>query len=180
MSSVCEETTFEYEGHTYMLELSYDNTMRAPWVEYDVHGPVSNWTDIKTKRPGQMILAPPEGQYVRLYDFEEATKIAKRDRWGLGDRALERLRLELGREPTRKQIVRQAVFNDFEYLRAWCNDEWHWVILRVYDRTTGVEELMGGMESNDEDGIKPYARELAEEIYPRVVAALLTGEVDTT
>jgi hypothetical protein len=171
------ERTFEHEGHTYLLELFYDMDIGPPWQEHDGHGPVSEWTKTICKRPGQMILLT-EGHHSRFYDFEEATKIAKRDGWGLGDRALARLTEELGREPTRKQILRQAVFADFEYLHAWCNEEWCWLTVVVSDRTTCVNDSIGGIESNNEDGIMSYARELAEEMYPRVVAALLTGNAD--
>ena len=55
---------------------------------------------------------------------------------------------------------------DFERLRAWCEDDWSYVVLTVElldddGDKTGITESLGGVES---DGWNEYAVELALQI----------------
>ena len=76
-----------------------------------------------------------DGMMRRHYDFAEAMKIAKRDRWGLNDAELAKLTAKLGRTPTPGEIRESAVEHDFQYLKDWCDDKWHYigVIVTLYD-----------------------------------------------
>ena len=96
----------------------------VPLGEHDGHGPVSEWTS-RDKRPGERLLCSDRSSK-RFYNFAEATRIAKRDGWGLHPDAIAKLAAGMGRQPTRKNRggCRE---NDFEHLRAWANDEWHWI-----------------------------------------------------
>ena len=111
-------------GRTFVIAIVRDDDMGPPWEEHDGHGPVSDWTS-RDKRPGERELSSDRGSR-RFYDWEEATRIAKADRWGLAPDVRAALALQLGREPTAKQVVAEAVRRDFERLSGWANDQWEW------------------------------------------------------
>ena len=116
------------------------------------------------------------------YDWQEATKIGKRDGWGLGDDRLAKLREWLKREPTRGEIVKQSVENDFDFLAGWLNDKWHYmgVVVRLDDEHYDNEhvpegkladmlegehtESLWGIESDCDDYIAEIAIEQADTI----------------
>ncbi|MFN7610089.1 MAG: hypothetical protein ACK5QX_04005, partial [bacterium] len=121
--------TFTHNGREFYVYAEHDDTIRAPWEDIDVHGIVSEWTT-RDKRPSEFVLAT-DRRSKRYYDFAETTRIAKRDGWGLCPDELAKLTMQLGRVPTRKEIVRRAVLADFIRLRQWCNDQWSYVVLIV-------------------------------------------------
>jgi hypothetical protein len=98
--------------------------MGPPWKEHDGHGEVSEWTT-RDKRPGERVLASDRSSH-RYYDYAGAIKIAKRDGWGLSEDAIAALGKKLGRAPTKGDIAAASVESDFNHLRGWANDEWHW------------------------------------------------------
>jgi DNA-directed RNA polymerase specialized sigma subunit len=69
-----------------------------------------------------------EGYY---YDVPASIVKAKSEDWGLGEPAMQELTARLGRKPTTKEIIAQAVEQDYEHLQAWCDDKWHWAWYRV-------------------------------------------------
>jgi hypothetical protein len=157
--------TIELNGLKFSVEIVYDEDAEAPWSREDGHGPVSDWTQ-RDKMPGERTLARrlyTSLQY-RYYDFAEAVKIAKRDGWGVKD--------ETGL--TANQIATRAVELDYQRLKAWCEDEWHYVgvVVRLLDtegNTVWHEHAsLWGIESDDEKYHDQVARELAEEIAARV------------
>jgi hypothetical protein len=159
-------------GRVVEITLDHDDYMRPPWEEYDGSGPVSDWRPRDTKRPGEMIL-PSDRSSHRFYDFEEATKIAKRDGWGLGIHEFMGLMCKLRRVPTRKQVAREAVRRDYERLRGWCNDDWSWVVVTVTDVETRVSTCCGGFESTDDQGINEYVENAVEEMMLDIIEATL-------
>ena len=158
--------TFEYKGRGYRVKFEYDDSHGAPWKECDGHGVVSEWTT-RDKAPGERKLVSDRSSK-RYYDIAETMKIAKRDGWGLGNDELAKLAQALGRMPTKKEIVSKAVDNDFEYLRAWCNDEWHYCGVIVTHEETQDSESLWGIEDNDYDCLAEVAHELADEIAYRL------------
>lgn len=188
MSSHAYQTdTFEREGLTFQTERFYDATHGAPWEEEEGHGPVSDWrrnqySIYPEKRPGERVLSSDRNSY-RYYDVAEATRIAKRDRWGLNDKSLAKLTDELGRHPTQGEITARAVEEDFEFLRRWCTDQWHYcgivvTLLDVAGEETHLSESLWGIDSESEDYIDEIAAELADRIISQVgtsrtVSALL-------
>lgn len=165
--------TFERHGRTFKVALPYDDDRDAPWDREDGHGPVSDWrstrdsyTGYPVKEPGERILFR-DGRDYRTYDFAEALRIAARDGWGLCDEARAKLATRLGREPTRREVQVQAVEDDFQRLRAWCNDEWGYIGVVVTDTETGDRESLWGIESDCEDYIAETAHELADQIADR-------------
>ena len=158
--------------HTYQIEISglkfrveheRDNDMDAPWKEHDGHGPVSDWAN-RNKKPGELILNESRWSK-KYYDFQEACKIALRDGWDAKP-------YNTGNE-TKRQQAAKAARADFEHLRAWCADEWHWcgVIVKLLDddgEETGEDESCWGYESDDEEYLASEARNMAENIAKQV------------
>lgn len=113
-----------YRDHKITISIHHDEGMGEPWKEHDGHGVVSEWVR-RDKKPGELVLNESRGSF-RYYDFAETLKIARRDGWGCG--------VHPGGETckcgvqhrTERECIACAVRQDFEHLRAWCNDEWHW------------------------------------------------------
>lgn len=81
-----------------------------------------------------------------------------------------------GRDPnkplTEGEILAEAVRLDYEWLRGWCNDQWHYVGVIVVHVPNGVDErevevdysyALWRINSDDDDYIMDVAHELAEE-----------------
>lgn len=157
--------TFTHNGRTFHVSIVGDDDHGAPWIENDGHSPVSAFMS-RAKKPGERVLHFNRG-FKRFYDFAEATRIAKRDGWGLGDEAREALTLKLGRAPTKGEIIAQVVENDFEHLRRWCADDWHYVGVCVRHESQDDAEkyryAVWGIESDCEEYITQTAYEMAEE-----------------
>lgn len=120
---MCEQ--YEYRGYRIKITAHYDEDMREPWKEHDGHGIVSEWTR-RDKAPGEWLLCQ-DHYSKRFYDYQGTLAVAKLDNWGLGTERLAELESKLGRKATRPEIVAESVRRNFEYLRGWCNDEWHWL-----------------------------------------------------
>ena len=119
---VCDgdSITCEVDGYTVTAKIERDNDCGTPWDNCDGHGPVSDWRPKNSKRPGERILVEDRGS-CRFYNWAEAIKIARRDGWNAPPYD----------EGTKGQKAERAVQRDFEYLQAWCNDEWWYVSLTL-------------------------------------------------
>jgi hypothetical protein len=195
------------EGYVFKVFLVDDPDMEAPWDNADGHGPVSEWTQ-RDKRPGEWELNRDHGSK-RFYDAQEANKIAKRDGWGLNDKALQELRERINRvkkqvpgtqpgyhrviwellpedqwrEPTRGEIRAEAVRRDYEFLRGWCTDQWHYVGVcvmclgkeedepneRVHLDYSESKDLWG-VEDSEDDYIEEVAHEHIDEFLAELAA----------
>lgn len=159
------------DGTKAVARTERDDDMGPPWKEHDGHGPVSDWTT-RNKRPGERLLHS-DGGSKRYYDFAEAMRIAKRDGWGLGEKDMARLTHRLGRTPTKGEVTAAAVEQDFERLRGWCNDRWHWigVIVKLEDADGRLiaQDSLWGIEG-DTDYWQEVAAEIAERLHGEHVA----------
>lgn len=155
--------TITINGHTYTVETEYDLYNDPPWEQCDGYGVVSDWV-YRNKRPGERVLAVDDhrSDCRRFYDVQATMRIARRDRWGLSQDELVALARRLKRKPTADDILSQAVANDFDFLRRWCNGEWHYVTVTVTDLDTGKYESTGGVEDIDDDTVWSVAKELAD------------------
>lgn len=162
--------TFEHKNRTFTVRFPHDDVMGAPWKEHDGHGPVSDWTH-RAKLPSERVVSQDGGSF-RYYDVAEAIRTAKSDQWGLDDEATVKLAERLGRVPTAGDIAVEAVERDFQFLRAWCNDEWHWIGVVVEHAESGESESLWGIESCAGDYLAEVARELADEIAARLDSAM--------
>jgi len=152
--------TFEHKGVTFTFQTERDDGHGEPWKESDGHGVVSGW-DFRDAIRGEWVLARDRG-YKRFYNWFETMAIAKRDGWGLHDDEIAKLAVKLKRTPTKRDIRKEAVRRDFNFLRGWCSDEWNYVGVTVSAR--GVEDQsLWGIESNAGDYLMEVARDLADE-----------------
>lgn len=167
-----DEHTVTRDGHGFTVEFHHDADLGPPWEEHDGHGPVRQNT-LRDKRAGEVVIHNHR-DYFTFYDFAEATRIAKRDGWGLSPEDEASLANDLGRVPTRKQIAREAVLRDMARMRGWCRDDWHWMGIIVKDGS-GREASLWGIES-DIDG--PYQTEIENELAGQIVAEITDDEMD--
>ena len=163
--------TFEHNGRNFRATFSIDDIQETPWEWADGHGVVSEWAR-RDKAPGERILAT-DGFRKQFYDFAATMKIAKRDAWGLGEDALAALSERLGRAPTRGEIIAESVERDFNYLKDWCDDKWHYVcvcvdLLDEDGELTGDSDSLGMVEDNDSKYLDSVARECADNILSEV------------
>jgi hypothetical protein len=149
-----------HDGFRYVATVHHDSDHGCPWVEYDGHGPVSDWTR-RDKSPGELVLCEDRGSK-RFYDFAEACKTALRDGWGCEPYTIE--------GETARQKATRAARHDFEVLRAWCNDEWSWCGIAVQVFGLDGEELcdeydfaLWGIEYNYPGSANEYLLEIANE-----------------
>lgn len=138
-----DEVRYKLPGGLYaIVKIEYDTDYGPPWKNSASHGVVSDW-EHQTEADGRWVLC--EDRYSRrYYDWVETLKIAKRDGWGhSGD-------------------IMGAVRRDYEYLRAWCNNEWYYVgvIVELYDTNDELisEDSCWGYESYCEDYLCSEAR----------------------
>ena len=126
-----------------VIEIERDEHMGAPWKECDGHGIVSEWT-FRDKYPHERILCSDHSHH-RFYDVRASVELALKDGWCMPAPG-----------ETKKQTAARAVDADFEYLRAWCNDEWYWVgvVVQVFrDKQSIGGDSLWGIDS------ETYARE---------------------
>lgn len=164
--------TIEHLGVTVRIEYFYDGDS-TPWDD-DGHGPVRksnhrhgvNWSTNGDKKPGERPLnCPDRNEYQFYYDWQQAMKIAKRDGWNAApydapNRAL------------------RAVQADFDFLRGFLNDQWHYagIVCTVLD-TDGDEteetDSCWGFETlnnyHETEG-KSMAESLAESVHKTKLA----------
>lgn len=143
---------------TFRVQFERDDNHGAPWEEYDGHGVVSGW-EHRDKRPGELVLSSDRGAK-RFYDFAESCKKALAERWDAHP-------YNEGQE-TKRQQAAKAARADYEYLRAWCNDEWHYVgvIVTLLDdegNETEVSDAIWGIETLG-DSHHEQARLIADEL----------------
>lgn len=156
------------DGWYVEFKSEYDSDHGAPWEEECGHGPVSDWV-CRDKYAGERVMCSDHSSK-RYYDFAEAMKIAKRDGWGLNDAELAKLTARLGHAPTKGQIIEAAVEADFQYLKDWCDNKWHYigVIVTLFD-PDGVpqdDSSLWGVEDCG-DYYQTVASELADELIAK-------------
>lgn len=144
-------------GYSVRVQVEYDNDMGPPWEEHDGHGPVSEWTT-RDKAPGERVLCVDRSQK-RYYDFAAAVKLARKDGWGADGDA--------GMKPGAKAA--HAANADYEFLRRWANDQWHWICVGVEVSRAGAvidRDYCGGIEDDGD-----YWREHASDTANAIIAA---------
>lgn len=155
------------EGYALKVDTEYDEGMGPPWEEHEGHGPVSDWVS-RDKRPGERLLHNDRGSK-RYYDIEAATELARKDGWGLSDEKIALLTSGMCRAPTAGEIRAAAVESDFDLMRGWVDDEWHWVGVVVKLIGPDDEEIadssLWGIEDNSD-----YWREIAAELGEGLIA----------
>lgn len=142
----------------FAVKFERDDDMAAPWESTDGHGPVTGWVT-RPKRAGELVLNT-DRESKRYYDYAEACKIARRDGWDSAP-------FNDGSETKRQQAAKAARSN-FEYLRAWCNNEWEYVgvIVTLLDdegNPTDISDSIWGTETFG-DYHHETARQIADDL----------------
>jgi hypothetical protein len=156
-----------HKGHNFTVEIDRDTDMGHPWHEHDGHGYVNESSTRHAAREGNKrpLNQPDRGQYQFYYDMKASTDRARRDGWGLSDDDLTQLTANLGKSPTKSQIVAQAVENDFQFMRKYLAGDVCWWVVTVTHDDSGQSESVGGVLCEDgEQYLDDVARELAEHI----------------
>lgn len=167
MSDVIHTETIERDGYTFRVEHVADNDHGAPWENEDGHGVISDWTT-RDKSPGELVLNSDRG-VKRFYDFAETCRIALRDGWGARG-------AEEGM--SKRQIAALAAREDYERMRAWCNDEWQYIgvvvtLLDIEGNETDATDSLWGVDDNGD-----YAATVASDCVDNVlhsISAMLYG-----
>lgn len=172
MANHFNSETITVQKRPFDVRFYYDGDREHPWENSDCHGPVRQLHSRADKLPGERIMTSGERRsYVWAYDVQAATKLAKKDGWGLSDKSRAELVARLKREPTKGEIVAAAVAHDFEFLNGWVNYDWHYMGVTVspIDKHGNVDDsdeyahALWGIES-DSDYWHEVAAELANEI----------------
>ena len=162
---VCDgdEITCEKGGFEVTASVQRDNDMGPPWKEHDGHGVVSDWRPKNSKRPGERIMCEDRGS-CRFYDWAASIKIAKRDGWdaepyGVG---------------TKGERAVRAVQRDFESMKSWCENEWHWcgVVLSVSKGNVEILDhaaSLWGIECNHPNGNNNHLMDVANELLDEAI-----------
>lgn len=151
--TIADGDTFAFEGFTFKARIQHDQDHGAPWREEDGHGPISDWTT-RDKAPGELIVSEDRGAR-RFYDFAAAVRIARADGWNSAPFT-----------GTRGQRAARAARADFERMRDWCADRWHYigVIVQAIDEDgaeIGQPASLWGIESDAGEYLAEVAHELA-------------------
>ena len=153
--------TIEHCGITVRIEYFYDHDTGRPWENADGHGVIREADNQRygryDKKPGEILFHTGRGHYGWVYDWQESTRRAKRDGWGVSNPPA---------GLTKNQLTQLAVQQDFDFLRGWLNDGWHYVgvvctVLDSEGEETDISDSCWGFESLD-DYHETAGREMAE------------------
>lgn len=143
MNEAYKTDTLVQHGKTYRVDWFHDYDAGAPWENSDCHGPVSEWTR-RGKKPSEMILHSDRGAH-RFYDFAQAVKLARRDGWNTAPYDW----------PSKGAQAAAAALVDFEYLRRWCTDQWHYcgIVVTLLDDEGEDTDITSSLWGVEDDGI---------------------------
>lgn len=170
---VCAGDTIEAErdGFTIRAAIHDDDDTTPPWEREDGHGEVTGWTR-RAKEPGELVLSEDRDSK-RFYDFAGACRKALAEGW----RNREDARAVEAGEPVKRsarEVASRAAREDFETLRAWCRDDWHYCGVVVTVEREGVElasESLWGVERNYPGSDNAYLTETAGELAETALEA---------
>lgn len=131
---------FFYKGHYFRASIVDDDSLGAPWDEQpELIDIVSEWTG-REQLPREWLIEQDRNDS-RFYDHEAAVHVARRDGWTLTEcqkvELLKRLNLtdqnrrHMGEGLTDDDVTREAVARNFEWCRAYGNNEWSYVRVHV-------------------------------------------------
>ena len=131
--------TIEQHGKTYRIEWVFDYDMGPPWQAHDGHGEVSEWTR-RGKKPGELVLCEDRGSR-RFYDFAGSVGKAKSEGWNTAPYVWK----------SKGEQAAEAARADYEFLRRWCANDWHWcgIVVTLLDdegEDTGISASLWGVE----------------------------------
>lgn len=142
-------------GFYAVVRVHHDSDHEAPWDDGDGHGDVSEWTT-RDKRAGERVLHS-DRHSKRFYAYAGAIAKAKREGWDAPPYT-----------GTKGERAARAVERDYEWMRAWCNDQWRYISVAVelFDRadTRAADDSLWDIESEGD-----YWRETAAEMIEHML-----------
>ena len=142
------------DGWSIVAHTEDDPDALPPWMDEEGHGPVSNWTS-RPKLPGERVLCK-DRHSARYYDFQAAVDQAITEKWGPEDPSL-----------SIHARAARAAAADFQRLRDWCDDKWHYigVVVRLLDHRKNevAAESCWRIESDSE-----FWKEIAADLTPNL------------
>lgn len=150
---------------SFRVEWFYDSYSDAPWDEECGHGEVSDWTT-RDKRPGEMILSS-DRRMKRFYDFAGAVKTARAEGWNTAPFEW----------PSAGAKAHAAAMADFDYLRRWCNDDWHYcgivvTLLNADGEPDSVDASLWRIESDSPECHEEVVNELIQECLDQIATTI--------
>lgn len=190
MDYVLDSSTIEAHGLTFKVEIKQDNDSGKPWAECEGFGPVREaekgyYDRYLTKKPGERVLHLGDRNcYSWVYDWQGATALAKRDGWGVSPEH----RPDNWDALTAKQQRGIAVQRDFDFLKAWCDEDWVWsgvcVTLLIEDEDGDLAPYDGDLDLSDslfsvefwqyknlDDAKNSHAKSIVTEMVDRIAKA---------
>lgn len=128
MSYALHEDIIEAMRLKFKVTIEQDCDSGRPWKECDGYGVVreskrSEYFRGVEKRAGERVLHDGgRNEYTWVFDWAATMKEAKRDGWGLSDDDKPANWGTL----TKGQQLEIIVQRDFNFLKAWCDEEWVW------------------------------------------------------
>lgn len=152
MSYELHEDVIEAHGLKFKVVIENDEDSGPPWKECDGFGVVREATRgyydrYVPKSPGERVLYDGgRNEYTWVFDWAATMKEAKRDGWGLGPDE----RPANWDTLTKGQQLEIIVKRDFDFLKAWCKEDWVWTVVVVslegYDGPLDMERVLGSVE----------------------------------
>lgn len=169
---------FEHEGKQFRAFIESDDDATPPWDRECGHVDVSEW-ERRNKAPSEVIINEDRGSR-RFVCIREAIAKATREGWGLNGAPLAALEEKLGRKPTKREVIAEAVRIDIERMRAWCADEWEYIgvcvcLLDSEGSPIGdkYSAALWGIESDCDDYIQEVARDMASDALREAQATMV-------
>ena len=160
--------TITHKNETFEIEIKHDDYANPPWQNDDCCGFVSAWRNKNTKRPHERVLCVDHGQAC-FYDWNASMAKAMKEGWGISrqpDDKRSEFEFNLWRKGlSKKQLAHFAVEQDFQRLKARCDDHWSYVGVVVTHIDSGESISLFGIESGDQTYQDQVALELADELF---------------
>ena len=141
----------ERGGLKFRVSFPYDDCADLPWEQGDCNGVVTEWTN-RAKKPCERILNSDRTLH-RYYDVQASMKKAV-DVWGC----------EKGEDAAK------AVDADFEYLRQFCNNQWHYIVVCVDRLSEDGQVLSSDALGSVEDSNDAYVESITDEMIDSMLA----------
>lgn len=168
---------FEHEGKNFRAFIESDNDATPPWDRECGHVDVSEW-ERRNKAPSEVIINENHGAK-RFVCMREAIAKATREGWGLSDESMQALSARIGRTPSKREVIAEAVRLDVERMRDWCADEWGYIgvcvcLLDSEGSPIGDKYAAAcwGIESDCDDCIREVARDMARDAMAEAQATM--------
>jgi hypothetical protein len=175
MSDEIYTNYFSHHGREFCVKHYHDSDSGPPW-ENDCGAGVVRLDDAlralrrgsyerNNKHPWERVMKQDRG-YVWVYDMRATREKANEEGWGLGPKEIAKMTERLGRAPTKREIVAQAIEQDFKRHQGWLHDNWMYIGIEVTDILSGDSDSLWGIEDDCEEYVQEITGELASGLHP--------------